>query len=211
MHIVLPQVAAPGVSSLLLNRSAFLQNGGVLEWSDLRIFLAVARAGSTLKAARELAMNQTTVSRRMDALEHQLGLTLFARRRTGYCPTEHGRALIAAAAQVETAALALESEAEQLRRLVAGLIRVTAPETVFTYLLAPIVVAFRREHPEVQIEQVSSELHLDLEGGEADIAFRATEGAISEGLIGQRLPDLGWTLYCSRDYAAEHGMPTCPE
>ncbi len=181
------------------------------EWSDLRIFLAVIRAGSTLAAARALGLNQTTVSRRIQVLEHQLGLALFARRSTGYALTEHGRALEATASAMETAALAFESEAERLRRLVSGLIRVTAPETVFTHLLAPIVAAYRQEHPRLQIEQVSSEAHCDLEKGEADIAFRATESPISESLIGQRLPDFGWTLYCSANYAAKHGKPASPE
>lgn len=181
------------------------------EWSDLRIFLAVVRAGSTLGAARDLGMNQTTVSRRMQVLEHQLGLALFARRSTGYALTEHGRTLEAAAVRMETAALDFECEAERLRRLVSGLIRVTAPETMFTHLLAPIVAAYRQEHPRVQIEQVSSEAHCDLEKGEADIAFRATESPISESLIAQRLPDFDWTLYCSASYAAIYGMPTSPE
>lgn len=181
------------------------------EWSDLRIFLAVIRAGSTLGAARALGLNQTTVSRRIQLLEHQLGLALFARRSTGYALTEHGRALEAAATRMEAAALGFESEAERLRRLVSGLIRVTAPETMFTHLLVPIVAAYRQEHPQVQIEQVSSEAHCDLEKGEADIAFRATERPISENLIGQRLPDFGWTLYCSAAYAAKHGMPASPD
>lgn len=181
------------------------------EWSDLRIFLAVIRAGSTLGAARALGLNQTTVSRRIQLLEHQLGLALFARRSTGYALTEHGRALEATAGLMETAALAFENEAERLRRLVSGLIRVTAPETMFTHLLAPILVAYRQEHPRMQIEQVSSEAHCDLEKGEADIAFRATESPISESLIGQRLPDFGWTLYCSAAYAAAHGMPASPD
>jgi DNA-binding transcriptional LysR family regulator len=95
--------------------------------------------------------------------------------------------------------------------VISGLIRITAPESVFAHVLAPIVIAYRKDHPDVQIEQVSSELHLDIEGGEVDIAFRATESPISEHLIGQRLPDLPWTLYCSSTYRAEHGMPTCPE
>jgi DNA-binding transcriptional LysR family regulator len=181
------------------------------EWSDLRIFLAVIRAGSTLGAARALGMNQTTVSRRIQLLEHQLGLALFSRRSTGYALTEHGRALELAAGRMETAALAFETEAERLRRLVSGSIKVTAPETIFMHLLAPIVVAYREQYPKVQIEQVSSEAHCDLEKGEADIAFRATERPISESLIGQRLPDFGWTLYCSPAYAAKHGMPASPE
>jgi DNA-binding transcriptional LysR family regulator len=183
----------------------------MLEWSDLRIFLAVAREGSTLQAARSLGLNQTTVSRRVHALEHAVGLTLFARRTTGYSLTEQGRTLLEAAERMERGARAFEQETERLRRLVSGVIRVTAPETMFTHLLAPILLDYRRVHPEVQIEQVSSDQRLDLEGGEADVAFRATESPIGETLIGQRLPDIPWTLYCSQAYAAEHGMPNSPE
>jgi DNA-binding transcriptional LysR family regulator len=183
----------------------------MLDWSDLRIFLAVARAGSTLQAARGLGLNQTTVSRRMQALEQALGLVLFVRRTTGYCLTEHGRVLREAAEHIEAGARAFEQEAERLRRLSARVIRVTAAETMFTHLLAPIMLAHRREHPDVQIEQVSSELNLDIEGGEVDVAFRATENPNNETLIARRLPDLPWTLYCSPAYAAEHGMPRCAE
>ena len=194
-----------------MNGSALLQNLAMYDWNDLRIFLAVTRAGSTLGAARALGLNQTTVSRRVQVMERQLGLTLFARRSTGYVLTEHGRALEAAAIRVEASAVDFESEAERLRRLVSGLIRVTAPETMFTHLLAPIVADYRQEHPRIQIEQVSSDAHCDLEKGEADIAFRATESPIGESLIGQRLPDFGWTLYCSAAYEAKHGMPTSPD
>lgn len=183
----------------------------MLDWDDLRVVLSVSRAGSTLGAARQLGLNQTTVSRRVQALEHALGLTLFLHRRTGYEPTEHGRALLAAAERVEAAAGALEADADRLRRLAAGVIRITAPEVVFAKLLAPIVVEFRRAHPGVQVEQISSESHLDLEGGEADIAFRGTaDRPLGDRLIARRLPDVAWTAYCSDGYAAEHGSPACP-
>lgn len=183
----------------------------MLDWHDLKVFLAVARAGSTLGAARALAVNQTTVGRRIQALEHALGLTLFARRSTGYALTEHGRALLLAAERVETAVGEAQADADRLRRLATGVVRVTAPEVVFHHLIAPIVVAYRAERPEVTIEQLSSESHLDLSAGEADIAFRATEHAISETLIARRLPDFGWTVYCSRAYATMNGLPETPE
>lgn len=183
----------------------------MLDWNDLKLFLAVARAGSTLGAARELGLNQTTVSRRIQALEQALGLTLFARRTTGYALTEQGRSFLGVAITVRVAVTDALAEAERLRRLATGVVRVTAPEVVFAHLIAPIVVAYRAERPEVRVEQVSSESHLDLAAGEADIAFRATEQPISEELIVRRLPDFGWTAYCSTAYAARSGMPSGPE
>jgi len=75
------------------------------EWSDLRIFLAVAREGSTLAASRLLNLNQTTVSRRIEALEHALGLALFTRTTRGFAPTPQGHALMTRIEAVEIAAL----------------------------------------------------------------------------------------------------------
>ncbi|MBB5221439.1 DNA-binding transcriptional LysR family regulator [Amaricoccus macauensis] len=183
----------------------------MLDWDDLKVFLGVAREGSTLAAARALGVNQTTVGRRVHALEHALGLTLFARRSTGYALTEHGRSLLPAAEVVELAVNEAVAEAERLRRLARSVVRVTAPEVVFHHLIAHIVAAYHDERPGVTIEQVASDNHLDLAAGEADIAFRATEQRIPETLIARRLPDFGWTVYCSRSYAAENGMPQTPD
>lgn len=183
----------------------------MFDWGDVRVFLAVARAGSTLQAAHGLGINQTTVSRRIQALEAALGLTLFVRRSTGYSLTSHGETLFESAERVEGSVQAFASDADRLRRLSGGVIRVTAPESMFAHLLAPIVRAYRRSHSEVRIEPVSSERYLDLERGEADIAFRSVKAPSEERLIAQRLPDMAWTLYCSADYAAEYGAPRDPE
>ena len=148
----------------------------MLEWSDLRIFLAVARAGSTLRRrARSRAQPDhrqppgagAGARARADALRPPQHRLLPHRARA--------RALRGRRSRWRRRRGLSRQEAERLRRLVSGVIRITAPETMFTHLLAPIVVAYRKEHPEVQIEQVSSELHLDIEGGEVDLAFRATE------------------------------------
>lgn len=182
----------------------------MLDWDDLKVFLSVARSGSTLGAARALGLNQTTVGRRVQALEHALGLTLFQRRTTGYALSEHGKALLGAAERMEAAAAALTQDAERLRRLVSGVLRITAPESMFAHLLSAMVVAFRKEHPGVQIQQISSEDRMDLEGGEVDIAFRAAETPLQESLIAQRLPNLGWTVYSGAPYRADWGHPSCP-
>ena len=183
----------------------------MLDWDDLKVFLAVARCGTTLGAARDLGLNQTTVSRRVQGLEHALGVALFVRRNTGHALTEHGKALTAPAERVAAAVAAVEAEAERLRRVTAGELRITAPESVFARLIAPIVVAFRKQNPGVRVEQVSSERFLDLEGGEVDVAFRATAQPLPDSLVARRLPSFGWTVYCSQVYFAEHGCPQTPE
>ena len=183
----------------------------MFNWNDIRLFLAVAQAGSTLGAARALGLNQTTVSRRMQTLEHDLQLTLFERRTRGYRLTEDGRALLRRAEAMSTDAEALGLHAQELGRRVSGTLRISAPEVVFARLVAPILAEFHTTRPEVQIEYDSSEALLDLVDGEADIAFRACERVLDERLVGQKLCDIDWAVYCSRAYAAEHGMPAGPQ
>lgn len=181
------------------------------EWSDLRIFLAVAREGSTLAASRALGINQTTVSRRIDALERALGLTLVTRDTRGSALTPQGISLRAKAEVAEAAALDLETEATRLTRDLTGVIRVTAPEAIMTHVVSPLMVEYRRHHPEVRFENLSSEIRLNLEKGEADIAFRASAVLTGDTLISQRLPDNCFSAYCSESYAAAHGIPATPQ
>ena len=177
------------------------------EWSDLRIFLAVAREGSTLAASRLLSMNQTTVSRRIEALEHALGLGLFNRTTRGFALTPQGQALLHSIQAVEVAALNVEVEATRLTRDLSGSIRVTAPEAMMTHLISPIILAYRTLHPEVRFENLSAEHRISLEKGEADIAFRATEALSGDTLISMRLPNIKWGVYCSEDYVQRNGKP----
>ena len=177
------------------------------EWSDLRLFLAVAREGSTLAASRALNVNQTTVSRRIAALEHALGVTLFDRDTRGYALTPQGTALQCRAEAVEVAALDLETEATRLTRDLTGVIRVTAPESIMTHVVSPLITAYRVLHPEVRFEYLSAENRLNLERGEADIAFRAGDTITGDTLVHQRLPDICWSAYCSETYVAANGAP----
>lgn len=181
------------------------------EWSDLRIFLAVAREGSTLAASRLLNMNQTTVSRRIEALEHALGLALFARTTRGFALTPQGQALMTRIEAVETTAIDVATEATRLNRDLSGSIRVTSPDAIMTHAISPIMLAYRASHPEVRFESLSAEHQLNLEKGEADIAFRATNGAlVGDTLIAHRLPGVKWGVYCSDAYAKVNGKPATP-
>ena len=178
------------------------------EWSDLRTFLAVAREGSTLAASRLLGMNQTTVSRRVEALEHALELALFTRTTRGFALTPQGQALLAKIEAVEVAALDVEVEATRLTRDLSGSIRVTAPEALMTHTISPIMLGYRTLHPEVRFENLLAEHRVSLEKGEADIAFRAANGELGgDTLISVRLPNIMWGVYCSEDYVARNGEP----
>lgn len=182
----------------------------MLDWNDLRIFLAVARSGSAFAAARELNLNQTTVSRRIEVLEHALGTTVFVRTTRGSSLSSDGAALMPYAEDVETAVQKLEGEAGRKRRMLSGEIRVTAPEVMMTQFVGPITLRFREIHPDVRFDYVSAEHRLDLSKGEADVAFRADGAVESETMIRVSLPDIAWSFYASQGYEALHGLPKDP-
>ena len=177
------------------------------DWNDIRIFLAIARTGSALAAARELQLNQTTVTRRIDALEHTLGATLFTRGARGSDLTELGKALMPHAQVMEHAALALDGEAGRLHRDQGGEIRVTAPEVIMSAFVGKLTSRFRVSHPNVRFAYLSAEHRLDLSLGEADVAFRA--GGVLEGdtLVCQSLPEISWAIYASSAYAKCRELP----
>ena len=179
----------------------------MFDWNDIRLFLAVAGNGSTRAVAAELGLNQTTVARRLVVLEHDLKLVLFDRSTRGHSLTEDGKVLAKAAEPMLAIAQTVRQTAESRGRALSGAIRISAAEIVFNQLVTPVVAEFRASHPDVRIEFDSSEGFVDLLHGGADIVFRATSGDIDGRLFGARLADVAWSAFCSREYAAQHGMP----
>ena len=180
----------------------------MLDWNDLKYFLAVARDGSTLAAARTLRTSQTTVARRIAALEQALGLPLFEKRQAGYALTPAGDELVAKAGEVERAAHSFAEAAAAESRDTSGTVRITTQEIFAVTLLAPMLRELHDRHPEILIELDDSQDFRDLGEGEADIGLRSAHGDLGAGIVGRRLCDDDWTLYCSRDYASAHGVPT---
>ena len=181
---------------------------GMLDWNDLRYFLAVARGGSTLAAGRALRVSQTTVARRIAALEQALGFPVFDKRQAGYVPTPAGEALLARAEQVEAAATGFADAAAAQSRDVSGTVKITTEEVYAITLLAPLLRELHETHPDIMIELDTSQQVRDLGAGEADISLRSTKSQEQPaGLVGRQLCIDDWALYCSRDYAARHGVP----
>ena len=176
------------------------------DWNDLRCFLAVARAGSTLAASRALRVNQTTVARRVEALELALGHKLFDRLQRGYRLTEAGGEILPYAEKVEAEAQALEQLVQQRSRRLAGVVRVTTNEAFANMVVTQCLAEFAELYPDIRVEVAVSDRRLDVARGEADVALRA--GApLEPGLVGRKLGDIRWSIYCSRDYAARRGVP----
>ncbi len=180
----------------------------MFDWNDLRAFLAVAETGSTLAAGRKLRVSQTTVARRVTALEEALALTLFERRQAGYVLTPLGEELLGKAQAVEAAADALIEAAASKTREISGIVRVTTQEFFAVTLLAPILRELHDAYPDIRIELDTSEDVRDLAAGEAEVALRACSKLEGGGLVGRRIADDRWAFYCSRSYADAHGVPT---
>lgn len=182
----------------------------MFEWGDLRHFLAVARGGSTLSAAKILGVNQTTVARRIAALEEALNEKLFEKTAGGYRLTEVGSAMVQNAERVESEVEGFARMVAQRSRKLLGMIRVTTNDVLADCLLTPWLREFTQRFPVVQVETVITDRQVDLSRGEADIALRAatiTQGPMGDDVVVRRLATGKWGVYTSKAYAAENGLP----
>lgn len=180
----------------------------MLDWNDLRYFIAVANGGSTLAAGRALRVSHTTVARRIAALEEALGIQLFDKRQAGYALTPAGEDLLEEARRVEASAAAFADAAAAHGRELKGTVRITSEDIYGTGVLAPVLRDLHDLHPEIMIDLDMVQEMRDLGKGEADIALRSSSKHQPAGLVGRQLCKDDWTLYCSRDYAARHGAPS---
>jgi len=171
-------------------------------WDDLRYFLALFERGTLSAAARTLAVEHTTVARRIDALETALGARLFDRFARGWTPTATGVALLPAARRVE-AELHGVWRAASAGGAVRGTVRVSAPPALCAWLLAPAMPALLTRQPELEVELRGEARMADLLRGETDIALRFRRPA-SPGLALRRLTDVGYGVYASARYLATH-------
>lgn len=183
----------------------------MFDWNDLKAFLAVARGGSTLAASKALGVNQTTVARRIESLEHDLGFKLFERGQTGSRLTESGEGLIREAENVEQAAIRFANQAALQMRGVSGALRLTTNELVANTMVIPALVEFRKVHPDVQVDLVITDRALDIQSGEADLAIRTGKQLAESDLVARKVADHDMALFCSRDYAARRGTPGSPD
>lgn len=176
----------------------------MFDWNDLRYFLAVAREGSTIAAADGLKVNQSTVQRRLAALEEQLGRKLVERSPAGYRLTETGLKLRPHAEAVEAAVEAFRRQIASAATELTGTIRVTSTEGIAYLVLTPLLEKFHARHPSLKVDVILTDRMLDLTKGEADVALRA--GPLPDSvLVGRKISDVSWGLYASRGYAQRHG------
>lgn len=170
----------------------------MLNWDDLKFFLAVSRTGSVRAAAEELKVNHATVSRRINNFESSLGQRLFERTSQGYVRTRLGDEIFNEAAYLEERLSNVERRIIGNDEALSGEIRVTMPELVAEDLLLESCALFCKKYPQVELDLVDSIKLLNLANREADVAFRIVKEP-PEYLIGRKLAVLHRACYMTKN------------
>ncbi|MDQ2802308.1 MAG: LysR family transcriptional regulator [Pseudomonadota bacterium] len=178
----------------------------MLDWDDLRFFLALSRRGSLSAAAKDLHVAQSTVGRRLASLEADLGVRLLNRTPDGYVPTLAGQDIRERAERLEAEASSLERSVGGRDTRLAGLVRVTCAETVATHILAPCLATLHTPHPDIMIELIPNPRELSLSMREADISVRLKQPD-QHDLVVRRIGSVAFGLYASPGYLERHGEP----
>jgi DNA-binding transcriptional LysR family regulator len=173
-----------------------------MEWSDLKIFLAIARAGTLGAAARSLGQSQPTMGRRLRALEAAVGHTLFQRTADGFVMTDEGNAVLEHAERIEEEALAFQRRLTGSDAQLEGMLRLSSSDWFGTYMLAPALAEFSERHPKVCVELLSDGRLYSLPRREADIAFRIKPFEEPE-VVSRRLLTISYALYARADAAID--------
>ncbi|WP_149142057.1 LysR family transcriptional regulator [Gemmobacter caeruleus] len=181
-----------------------------MDWDDLKLFLAVARAESLSGAGKALRVDPATVGRRIARLEEGLGARLFSKSPQGYALTEEGARILAHA---ERAELAVTGATEELRGHAQGLtgqIRIGAPDGCANYLLPQVLARICDANPGLEVQIVALPRVFNLSKREADMAIAVSRPSTGR-LTVQKLTDYSLSLAAARDYLAAHPPITRPE
>ncbi|WP_322417631.1 LysR family transcriptional regulator [Mesorhizobium huakuii] len=176
----------------------------MIDWDDVRYFLAVARGGSVRAAAKRLGVNHATVLRRIAQLEGRLGAHMFEKLPSGYRLTAAGEEVLDLANQMEASSHQLETRVFGRDQSARGLLRVTLPPFLATHLLMPDLADFARLHPDIEMEIQSSGEVANLTNREADVAIRIVNDrkTLPLNLHGLKGPELFSAVYMSRNRLA---------
>jgi DNA-binding transcriptional LysR family regulator len=180
--------------------------GAVLDWDKLRVFHAVAEAGSLTHAGETLQLSQSAVSRQIRGLEESLGATLFHRHARGLILTEQGELLHEATRDILRRLVAAGARIRDSKDEVFGELRVTTTVGFGALWLTPRLGRFFDAYPDLSINLLMTENVLDLPMREADVAIRMREPQQAD-LIRRPLFEVAMRFYASRAYLARNGVP----
>ncbi len=179
-------------------------------WNAYLDFLAIANAGSISGAARQLGVSQPTLSRRLAALEEQLGLRLLIRTPTGLAVTAAGDRLLGTLENVREKLDQVEHEIIEGNVALRGSVRITVTESLGITWLAPLIREFNELYPHIQVELVIENAMINLLSREAHIAIRLLRPHQAD-LIAKQVGQFDIALYAARAYAARYGLPESAE
>ncbi|OUR73029.1 LysR family transcriptional regulator [Methylophaga sp. 41_12_T18] len=177
-----------------------------MDWNSLKIFIAITNSGSLSGAAKELGVNHSTIFRRLNSFEDELGGRLFERINNRYELTAMGEELLV---QSQTIA---DSFDDIDRHIVGkdfqpkGTVKITAPNNIAYRFLPRYIAEFNKTYPDIHIELLASNQAFNMNNREADIAVRATRSP-PDNLIGRNVCTLNWSVFASKAYKDRYGYP----
>jgi DNA-binding transcriptional LysR family regulator len=173
-----------------------------MNWDDYRVFLALAEAGSLLKAGQELQVSHTTVLRRLNSLEERLEVRLFERHKTGYVLTASGEKIL-------NSALYLKDEIDLVERQVVGQdvrlsgeIKISTTDTIGFFWLPPFIKKFKKLYPDITLNVEVDNRHRNLSKREADIVLPSMNRQ-PDYMVGRELAPIHIRLYAHRSYLSD--------
>ncbi len=177
-----------------------------MDWDKLRVFHAVAEAGSFTHAGETLNLSQSAVSRQISALEEALQVPLFHRHARGLILTEQGESLNRTVREVFAKLAMTEALLTESKEKPAGRLKLTTTAGFGVFWLAPRLKEFLQLHPDVTVTLLLDDADLDLAMREADVAIRMHPPKQPD-LIQRHLMSITWGIYASQDYLQKHGTP----
>ena len=182
----------------------------MLDWDRIRVFHSVAEAGSFTRAAEQLGLSQSAVSRQISALEEDLGTPLFHRHARGLVRTEQGELLYETAREIAAKMATAQSLLSESKEHPAGLLRVNTTVGLGTVWLAAHLAEFLEHYPEIMVSLIIKDSELDLSMRQADVGIRITPPTQPD-LIRRPLMTVHTHVYASRDYLDRYGTPARPD
>ncbi len=181
-----------------------------MDWDKLRVFHAVAEAGSFTHAGETLNLSQSAVSRQIHALEDSLGVMLFHRHARGLILTEQGELLNNTVREIFVKLVMTEAMLSESKDRPQGPLKVTTTVAFGSTWLTPQIKDFLELYPEIEVSLVLLDTELDLSMREADCAIRFSPPRQPD-LIQKQIKTLNSKLYASPEYLKRHGMPKTPD
>lgn len=177
-----------------------------MDWNSLKIFLSIVRCGSLSGAAKQLGVNHSTIFRRLNIFEEEMGGRLFKRINNRYELTSMGQEVLMHAEDIEHSFATLDRYIVGKDIQPKGTVKITAPNNIAYQYLPQYITEFNQDYPDINIEILVSNQALNMNNRQADIAIRATPHP-PENLVGRQVATIDWHIYASPAYTNKFGLP----